>query len=149
MYLLGEVFRSPGLVVGRSLSLLPSLSLLQPVFVLRGLVHVPFLQRLGDMLPQPPTSRSETTRSHAPHSVPAWCHFLTGFHLDSVRPCFSTGRSSLRVTGSLAVSITLVSPLLYVNSSVPFHSPWALHTMVLVGLCLTSAVTLRKPNGDG
>lgn len=24
----------------------------------------------------------------------------------------------------------------------PFHSPCALHTMVLVGLCLTSAVTL-------
>lgn len=34
------------------------------------------------------------------------------FHLDSVLPCFSTGRSFFLVTGSLAVSITLVSPLL-------------------------------------
>lgn len=50
-YLLGEVFGHPGFVVSRSLLLLPSLSLLQPVFVLRGLVNVPVLQRLGDMLP--------------------------------------------------------------------------------------------------
>lgn len=57
-YLFGEVFGRPGLVVGRSLLLLPPLPLLQPVFVLRGLVDVPVLQGLGDVLPQSPTNRA-------------------------------------------------------------------------------------------
>ena len=70
-------------------------------------------------------------------------------HLDSVRPCLSTGRNFFLMTGSLAVSITLVSPLLQVNSSVPFHSPWALQTTTLVGLCFTSAVTLPSKEGRG
>lgn len=65
-------------------------------------------------------------------------------HLDSNGPCFAIGLIFLRMMGSLVVSIILVSPLLYVNSSVPFHSPCALHTMVFVGLCFTSAVTLHQ-----
>lgn len=67
-----------------------------------------------------------------------------GSHLDSMGPCFSRGLIFLGYTGSVVVSMTLVSPLLYVNSKVPFHSPWALQTMVLVGLCFTSAVTLNE-----
>lgn len=63
-------------------------------------------------------------------------------YLDSNGPWFAMGLIFFLITGSLVVSITLVSPLLYVNSRVPFHSPCALHTMVFVGLCFTSAVTL-------
>lgn len=51
LYLFSEVFGCPGFVISCSLPLLPPLSLLQSVFVLRGLVDVPLLQRLGDMLP--------------------------------------------------------------------------------------------------
>lgn len=52
----------PGFVVRRPLPLLAPLVLLQPVFVLRGLVHVPLLQSLGHVLPQPPV-REKTPRS--------------------------------------------------------------------------------------
>ena len=51
LYLFSEVFGCPWFVISRPLLLLPPLSLLQPVFVLRGLVHVSLLQRLGDVLP--------------------------------------------------------------------------------------------------
>lgn len=62
VYLFHEVFGRPGFVIGRSLLLLPPLSLLQAVFVLRGLVDVPVLQGFGHMLPQPPGTTS--TRTH-------------------------------------------------------------------------------------
>lgn len=57
-YLFSEVFGHPGFVISCSLPLLPSLTLLQSVFVLRGLVDVPFLQRLCHVLPQPPISQN-------------------------------------------------------------------------------------------
>ena len=50
-YLFSEELGRPGFVIRRSLLLLGSLPLLQPVFVPRGLVDVPVLQRLGDVLP--------------------------------------------------------------------------------------------------
>lgn len=60
-YLFCKVFGFPGFIIGHPLLLLPPLSLLQPMFVLRGLVDVPVLQGFGDVLPQPPGIASHET----------------------------------------------------------------------------------------
>lgn len=86
LYLFSEVFGRPGFVVGRSLLLLPPLSLLQPMFVLRGLLDVPVLQSFGDALPQPPgnTHTEDSPLGSPPHAgAPTPSGRL---HLDSVLP---------------------------------------------------------------
>lgn len=73
-HLFREVLGRPGFVVSRSLLLLGPLPLLQPVFVPRGLVYVPILQGLGDVLPQTPaktTSKQESGEFCSGASWPA------------------------------------------------------------------------------